>query len=37
VADMRTAAYATGGIETGILVMGCAQMARYYTERKSNE
>ncbi|MGD8966460.1 MAG: trimethylamine methyltransferase family protein [Anaerolineae bacterium] len=31
VADMRTGAYATGGIETGILVMGCAQMARYYT------
>jgi len=30
VADMRTAAYATGGIETGILVMGCVQMARYY-------
>jgi trimethylamine--corrinoid protein Co-methyltransferase len=30
VADMRTGAYATGGIETGILVMGCAQMARYY-------
>jgi trimethylamine--corrinoid protein Co-methyltransferase len=30
VADVRTAAYATGGIETGILVMGCAQMARYY-------
>jgi len=29
-ADMRTAAYATGGIETGILTMGCAQMARYY-------
>ncbi|MGD2148620.1 MAG: trimethylamine methyltransferase family protein [Anaerolineae bacterium] len=30
VADMRTGAYATGGIETGILVMGCAQLARYY-------
>jgi trimethylamine--corrinoid protein Co-methyltransferase len=30
VADLRTGAYATGGIETGILVMGCAQMARYY-------
>lgn len=29
-ADMRTGAYATGGIETGILVMGCAQMARHY-------
>ncbi len=30
VADMRTGAYASGAIETGILVMGCAQMARYY-------
>jgi trimethylamine--corrinoid protein Co-methyltransferase len=30
VADMRTAAYAPGAIESGILVMGCAQMARYY-------
>jgi trimethylamine--corrinoid protein Co-methyltransferase len=30
VADVRTAAYATGGIETGILTMGCAQMARTY-------
>jgi trimethylamine--corrinoid protein Co-methyltransferase len=30
VADVRTGAYATGGIETGILTMGCAQMARYY-------
>jgi trimethylamine--corrinoid protein Co-methyltransferase len=30
VADMRTVAYAPGGIETGILVMGCAQMARFY-------
>jgi len=30
VADMRTGAYAPGAIETGILTMGCAQMARYY-------
>ena len=30
VADMRTGAYAPGGIETGILLMGCAQMARFY-------
>ena len=30
VADMRTGAYAPGGIETGILTMGCAQMAHYY-------
>ncbi len=30
VADMRTGAYAPGGIETGILAMGCVQMARYY-------
>jgi len=30
VADMRTGAYAPGAIETGILVMGYAQMARYY-------
>ncbi len=30
VADMRTAAYAPGGIESGVLVMGCAQMARFY-------
>ena len=30
VADMRTGAYAPGAIETGILLMGCAQMARYY-------
>jgi trimethylamine---corrinoid protein Co-methyltransferase len=29
-ADMRTVAYAPGAIETGILTMGCAQMARYY-------
>ncbi len=31
VADMRTGAYAPGAIETGVLAMGCAQMARYYT------
>jgi trimethylamine--corrinoid protein Co-methyltransferase len=30
VADMRTGAYAPGAIETGMLVMGCVQMARYY-------
>jgi trimethylamine--corrinoid protein Co-methyltransferase len=30
VADPRTGAYAPGAIETGILTMGCAQMARYY-------
>ena len=30
VVDMRTGAYAPGGIETGILLMGCAQMARFY-------
>lgn len=30
VADLRTGAYAAGAIETGILHMGCAQMARYY-------
>jgi trimethylamine--corrinoid protein Co-methyltransferase len=30
VADMRTGAYAPGAIETGMLMMGCAQMARYY-------
>jgi trimethylamine--corrinoid protein Co-methyltransferase len=30
VADMRTVAYAPGGVETGILMMGCAQMARFY-------
>lgn len=30
VGDMRTGAYASGGIECGILHMGCAQMARYY-------
>jgi trimethylamine--corrinoid protein Co-methyltransferase len=30
VADMRTVAFAPGGIESGILVMGCVQMARFY-------
>ncbi len=30
VADMRTGAYVPGGIETAILMMGCAQMARFY-------
>lgn len=30
VADMRTGAYAPGAIETGILLVGTAQMARYY-------
>jgi trimethylamine--corrinoid protein Co-methyltransferase len=30
VADMRTGAYAPGGIETGILMMASAQMARRY-------
>lgn len=30
VGDMRTGAYAPGGIETGILAMGFAQMAHYY-------
>jgi trimethylamine--corrinoid protein Co-methyltransferase len=30
VADMRSGAYSPGAIETGILHMGCAQMARYY-------
>jgi trimethylamine--corrinoid protein Co-methyltransferase len=30
VADVRTGAYAPGAIETGILLMGCAQMARFY-------
>lgn len=30
VGDMRAGAYAPGGIETGILTMGCAQMARFY-------
>ncbi|MFQ5856906.1 MAG: trimethylamine methyltransferase family protein [Anaerolineae bacterium] len=30
VTDMRTGAYAPGAIETGVLHMGCAQMARFY-------
>ncbi|MBM2842796.1 MAG: trimethylamine:corrinoid methyltransferase [Anaerolineales bacterium] len=30
VADMRTGAYAPGAIETGILFIGTAQMARFY-------
>lgn len=30
VVDVRTGAYAPGAIETGILMMGCVQMARYY-------
>jgi trimethylamine--corrinoid protein Co-methyltransferase len=30
VADMRTGAYAPGAIETGILFIGLAQMARFY-------
>ncbi len=30
VADMRTGAYSPGAIETGILHMGCAQMAQFY-------
>jgi trimethylamine--corrinoid protein Co-methyltransferase len=30
VADLRTGAYAPGGIESGILVMGLVQMARFY-------
>jgi trimethylamine--corrinoid protein Co-methyltransferase len=30
VADMRTGAYASGGIECGMLHMACAQMARFY-------
>jgi trimethylamine--corrinoid protein Co-methyltransferase len=30
VADMRSGAYAPGGIETALLLMGCAQMARFY-------
>ncbi len=30
VADMRTGAYAPGAIETGMLAMGCAQMAHFY-------
>ena len=30
VADMRSGAYAPGAIETGMLVMGCVQMAHFY-------
>jgi trimethylamine--corrinoid protein Co-methyltransferase len=30
VSDMRTGAYAPGAIETSIICMGCAQMARFY-------
>jgi trimethylamine--corrinoid protein Co-methyltransferase len=30
VGDMRTGAYAPGGVETGIMAMAFAQMARYY-------
>jgi len=30
VADMRTGAYASGGIECAMLQMACAQMARFY-------
>jgi trimethylamine--corrinoid protein Co-methyltransferase len=30
VGDMRMGAYAPGAIETGIMAMGCVQMARYY-------
>ena len=30
VADMRTGAYASGGIECGLLHIACAQMARFY-------
>jgi trimethylamine--corrinoid protein Co-methyltransferase len=30
VADMRTGAYSPGAVETGMLHMACAQMARYY-------
>jgi len=30
VGDMRTGAYSPGAIETGLLLMGFAQMARYY-------
>jgi trimethylamine--corrinoid protein Co-methyltransferase len=30
IADMRTGAYASGGIECGILHMACAQLARFY-------
>lgn len=30
VADLRTGAYAPGGVECGLLHMACAQMARYF-------
>jgi trimethylamine--corrinoid protein Co-methyltransferase len=30
VIDIRSGAYSPGAVETGILVMGCAQMAQYY-------
>jgi trimethylamine---corrinoid protein Co-methyltransferase len=30
VGDMRTGAYASGAVETGIMAMGLAQMARFY-------
>lgn len=30
VTDVRSGAYASGAVETGMLVMACAQMARYY-------
>jgi trimethylamine--corrinoid protein Co-methyltransferase len=30
VTDMRAGAYAPGGVETGMLTMACAQMARFY-------
>jgi len=30
IADLRTGAYASGGIECGMLHMACAQMAHYY-------
>ncbi|MEA1978255.1 MAG: trimethylamine methyltransferase family protein [Chloroflexota bacterium] len=30
ITDMRTGAYSPGAIETGMLHMGCAQMARFY-------
>ncbi len=30
VADMRSGAYSPGAVETGMLHMGCAQMARFY-------
>ena len=31
VADMRSGAYAPGGIESGILIVVCAQLARFYS------